>query len=101
MPWTWDTAAWLDLCSRDVLPLGLIQHRVQVIALNSADYTAWEWLWRCARLLAPSDPEVAAQEQSVLAEVAADSAKNYQLWNYRKRLALHRGPAYAHEASTC
>ena len=71
----------------------------QVIALNSADYTAWEWLWRCTRLLGVSDPEVATQEQHVLAEVAADSPKNYQLWNYRKRLALHDGPSCAQEAS--
>ena len=34
---------------------------MQVIALNSAEYTAWEWLWQCVRALAPRHPEVAAQ----------------------------------------
>lgn len=36
----------------------------------------------------------------MLGEVAADNPKNYQLWNYRKRLALHRGPESAQEVST-
>ena len=31
--------------------------------------------------------------------MAADSPKNYQLWNYRKRLALQKGPACAQEVS--
>ena len=72
---------------------------MQVITLNSAEYTAWEWLWQCVRALEPDHPEVLAREEGLLAEVAADSPKNYQLWNYRKRLALHRGPACAQEAS--
>ena len=40
-----------------------------------------------------------AQEEALLAEVAADNPKNYQLWNYRKRLALQKGPACAQEVS--
>lgn len=72
---------------------------MQVIDLNSANYSAWEWRWQCFTTLLPSMPELLAQELHFLHSIAEVNVKNYQLWNYRRRLALMRGPAHASEAS--
>lgn len=68
----------------------------QVIHMNSASYTAWEWRWRCLDA-AGCAPEALAAEARLLADLAAASPKNYQLWNHRRRLALQRGAAHAPE----
>ena len=64
--------------------------------MNLASYTAWEWRWRCVEA-AGCAPEALAAEARLLADLAAASPKNYQLWNHRRRLALQRGPAHAAE----
>lgn len=68
--------------------------------MNSASYTAWEWRWRCLEALAGGEAALAA-EARFLAALAADSPKNYQLWNHRRRLAFERGPAHALEVRLC
>ncbi len=91
-------------CSRrDVCSNRCGQHcsaPVQVIHMNSASYTAWEWRWRCLEALAGGEAALAA-EARFLAALAADSPKNYQLWNHRRRLAFERGPVHALEVRLC
>ena len=36
-------------------------------------------------------------ELDYLSRIAVDNAKNYQLWNHRRRLAFYRGPAHGLE----
>jgi hypothetical protein len=70
-----------------------------VIHANSASYTAWEWRWRClAGAPGCAGGRSLAAEARWLADLAAASPKNYQLWNHRRRLAFARGPAHAAEA---
>lgn len=77
--------------------LRALQLTKEVIDLNSANYSAWEWRWQCFTTLLPSMPELLAQELHFLHSIAEVNVKNYQLWNYRRRLALMRGPAHASE----
>ncbi|PRW32925.1 farnesyltransferase geranylgeranyltransferase type-1 subunit alpha [Chlorella sorokiniana] len=60
--------------------------------LNRSHYTVWAWRWRCLEALGGVAAH-AAQEFALTAEIAALDAKNYQLWNYRRRLVLALGPA--------
>ncbi|KAK9840919.1 hypothetical protein WJX81_000336 [Elliptochloris bilobata] len=69
---------------------------MEVIHMNSASYSAWEWRWRCLEALGGGPPVLAA-EARLLADLAAARPKNYQLWNHRRRLALKRGAAHAPE----
>ena len=55
--------------------------------MNPAHYSAWDWRWRC---LAAANTDLAAEEP-FLRRCTAENPKNYQLWNYRRRLALARG----------
>ncbi|KAI8465579.1 MAG: hypothetical protein J3K34DRAFT_525239 [Monoraphidium minutum] len=62
-----------------------------LIGFNGADYTAWQWRWRCAQALGTD-----LEEEAALTErIARDSAKNYQLWNHRRKVAGARGPGGA------
>jgi len=68
-----------------------LQLTEEVIGVNPAHYSAWEWRWRC---LAAANTDLAAEEP-FLRRCTAENPKNYQLWNYRRRLALARGRACA------
>ena len=59
----------------------------QVIGVNPARYTAWEWRWRCLTALGlpPSS------DAPFLRCAMTANPKNYQLWNYRRRIALAIG----------
>ena len=67
----------------------------EVIGVNPAHYTAWEWRWRCLAALGAD----LATEEPFLRRCTTENAKNYQLWNYRRRLALARGVACAPQVS--
>lgn len=68
--------------------LKLTEH---MILLNQADYTAWQYRWLCLEALG-SD----MQQEYVFAEsIMRDNAKNYQLWNHRRKCALKLGPGAA------
>ena len=66
----------------------------QVILINSANYTAWDLRWRCLQALPPAHM---VREAAYLERMLDLNPKNYQLWNYRRRFALHRGAAHAPE----
>ena len=68
---------------------------VQVIRVNPAHYSAWEWRWRClAALRLPP-----ASEAAFLRRCTTENPKNYQLWNYRRRVAIAVGPSCAERVS--
>ena len=66
---------------------------MQAIKLSSANYGAWDWHWRCWEACGHQPGPVL----HLMQQIAADNPKNYQLWNFRRRFALHRGPAHAQE----
>ncbi len=67
---------------------------LQVIYINSANYTAWETRWRCLESL----PDLFLQKEAVFLDEMLDlNPKNYQLWNYRRRFALKRGKVFEEE----
>jgi hypothetical protein len=66
-----------------------------VILVNSANYTAWDLRWRCLRALPGA---CMAAEAAFLERMLELNPKNYQLWNYRRRFAFHRGAPHAAEA---
>lgn len=71
--------------------------RAQVINVNASNYNAWEVRWRCLQILPCSFME---KEAEFLEQMLMHNPKNYQLWNYRRRFAFHRGPEHASEVST-
>jgi Protein prenyltransferase alpha subunit repeat len=77
--------SFLTLLLRLVLKLAVMQ----AIHVNNADYTAWEFRWQC--LAALDKMELYEKEIKFLEGIAADSPKNYQLWNLRRKLALKLG----------
>ena len=63
-----------------------------MILINSANYSAWDLRWRCLQAL----PEASmAAEAGFLERMLDLNPKNYQLWNYRRRFAWHRGAPHA------
>lgn len=67
---------------------------LQVIYINSANYTAWETRWRCLGCL----PDLFLQKEAAFLDEMLDlNSKNYQLWNYRRRFALKRGKGFEEE----
>lgn len=66
----------------------------QVIAVNASDYNAWEVRWRCLQILPHTFME---KEAEFLDRMLMYYPKNYQLWNYRRRFAFHRGAEHASE----
>lgn len=65
---------------------------IQVIYVNSADYTAWAYRWQCLESLGNLDDEMV-----FIKEMASRSPKNYQLWNHRRKFAFKRGASHAQE----
>lgn len=69
-------------------------YHLQVIDINSANYTAWEIRWRCLEGL----PDLFMQKEALfLDDMLELNPKNYQLWNYRRRFALKRGKGFEEE----
>ncbi|KAK9864909.1 hypothetical protein WJX84_000659 [Apatococcus fuscideae] len=83
---------------RAMIKAGETSHRAlwisaEAIKLSSANYSAWDWHWRCWEACGhQAEPELQLMQQ-----IASDNPKNYQLWNFRRRFAVHRGAAYALE----
>ena len=59
-----------------------------MIKYNQADYTAWQVRWQC--VVALSSTAVEEGELAFCQAILHDNAKNYQLWNHRRKLALRR-----------
>jgi len=82
---------------------GELSHRVlkltaSLISYNSANYTAWNLRWHCLQRLAEEEgPAVLHEERRYMEEIASDNAKNYQLWNHRRKCAMAVGAAGKHE----
>ena len=61
--------------------------------INSAEYSAWEWRWRCfvERANAANATNGATvdvdMERALMRRVATANPKNYQLWNHRRKFA--------------
>ena len=63
-------------------------------AVNSAEYSAWEWRWKCLmELIRDKDESVwgplVDMERALMRRVATANPKNYQLWNHRRKLTVH------------
>ena len=61
--------------------------------INSAEYSAWEWRWRCfvARTNGANGTNGTTihvdMERALMRRVATANPKNYQLWNHRRKVA--------------
>ena len=69
-----------------------------ILGFNSAHFSVWAWRWEC--LLALGMLETASgviTESSLMRRVATDNPKNYQLWNHRRKFALHRGALHVRD----
>jgi protein farnesyltransferase/geranylgeranyltransferase type-1 subunit alpha len=67
-----------------------------ILNYNSAHFSVWAWRWECLSFLAKLDTdEGVAAEVEMMRRVATDNPKNYQLWNHRRKFALHRGGDHA------
>lgn len=54
--------------------------------------------WHCLQRLAEEEgPAVLHEERRYMEEIASDNAKNYQLWNHRRKCAMAVGAAGKHE----
>eukprot|EP00775_Hariotina_reticulata_P003675 gene3675-3936_t len=69
----------------------VLQLTAELIESNSADYTAWQYRWETLMELQAD----LTQEYQFTLRVAEESAKNYQLWNHRRKLASRLGPSTA------
>eukprot|EP00798_Chlamydomonas_sp_ICE-L_P021427 gene21427-28392_t len=62
-----------------------------MIGFNQADYTAWQYRWLCLDALG-SDLQ---HEYDFTDCIMENNAKNYQLWNHRRKCALRMGVSAA------
>lgn len=63
-----------------------------ILNFNSAHFSVWAWRWECLEALgALQTPSGVAAEAALMRRVATDNAKNYQLWNHRRKFAMLRG----------
>ena len=67
--------------------------------INSAEYSTWEWRWRClSHMIEKRGLEAMVHhEKELMRSVATSNPKNYQLWNYRRKLAVLVGPSCVDE----
>ncbi|KAF6250982.1 hypothetical protein COO60DRAFT_704582 [Scenedesmus sp. NREL 46B-D3] len=65
----------------------VLQLTADVIAANQAHYSAWQYRWEVLQELATD----LTAEYEFTQRIAADSAKNYQLWNHQRKLAKALG----------
>mmetsp|Transcript_8742 Transcript_8742/g.18637 ORF Transcript_8742/g.18637 Transcript_8742/m.18637 type:complete len:399 (+) Transcript_8742:366-1562(+) len=61
-----------------------------MIGYNQADYTAWQYRWMCLEALNTNVDDYAFTDN-----IMQDNAKNYQLWNHRRKCALKMGVSAA------
>ncbi|KAL4517688.1 hypothetical protein Ndes2526A_g02072 [Nannochloris sp. 'desiccata'] len=67
-----------------------------ILNYNSAHFSVWAWRWECLLSLLKLDTdEGVTAELELMRRVATDNPKNYQLWNHRRKFALHRGGGHA------
>lgn len=72
-----------------------------ILHVNSADYSAWEWRWKCFVHMSDSDErDFVYYEKEMMRSVATANPKNYQLWNHRRKLAMFQGPSCLKEECT-
>lgn len=68
-----------------------------IVHVNSSDYSAWEWRWKCFIFMNEKNGTDAANlvyyEKEMMRSVATSNPKNYQLWNHRRKLAGVLGPS--------
>ena len=97
-PWDADALGLLRavLAADERSPRALSLTEAIILQVNAAEYSAWEHRWRCVVALGAD----LSAEAALTARVAGESPKNYQLWNYRAKLGLARGPDHAEEART-
>ena len=60
-----------------------------VESVNAAEYSAWEWRWRCFVALDATSGNLVEMERGLMRRVATSNPKNYQLWNHRRKVALY------------
>lgn len=77
-----------------------------ILRINSADYSAWAWRWTCFLALfeeakqqgnAQWQPELVLFEKQMMKTVVTGNPKNYQVWNYRRKMVELQGPACVKE----
>lgn len=70
-----------------------------ILQINSAEYSTWEWRWRClSHMIEKRGLEAMVHhEKELMRSVATSNPKNYQLWNYRRKLAVLVGPSCVDE----
>lgn len=84
---------WAAVANNDLTDRMLTLTEEIILEINAAHYTVWAWRWKCVEALGGVAlfPHLAAQERQLMFAVAASNAKNYQLWNHRRKYALARG----------
>ena len=84
---------WAAVANNDLTDRMLTLTEEIILEINAAHYTVWAWRWKCVEALGGVAlfPHLAAQERQLMFAVAVSNAKNYQLWNHRRKYALARG----------
>jgi len=84
---------WAAVANNDLTDRMLTLTEEIILEINAAHYTVWAWRWKCLEALGGVAlfPHLDAQERQLMFAVAASNAKNYQLWNHRRKYALARG----------
>lgn len=72
-----------------------------IVNVNSANYSVWQWRWKCFEEFATNSGRYGAKKTSIVQKelnmmkaVAIDNPKNYQLWNHRRKFSDFRGNDY-------
>ena len=77
-----------------------------ILKVNSADYSAWSWRWRCFLVLFEKasregttrrQSEMILFEKQMMKNVVTGNPKNYQVWNYRRKMVALQGAACVKE----
>jgi protein farnesyltransferase/geranylgeranyltransferase type-1 subunit alpha len=77
-----------------------------ILRINSADYSAWAWRWTCFLALfeeakrqgnTQRQSELVLFEKQMMKTVVTGNPKNYQVWNYRRKMVELQGAACVKE----
>ena len=69
-----------------------------IVHVNSADYSAWAWRWKCFLYMSESGGrDLVYYEKEMMRSVVTANPKNYQLWNHRRKLAVYQGSSCLQE----